>query len=338
MFAFRLLLYVSIVILGTCFASTPFDEVKLNIFDSKRRSFEAIVLESLQTTENIFANKYVEAATDIAVIGLGMIPEIGPLFSLITVFRNLLAEESDWKGTFTRAISRETKRQISLDGIRLMESTMKSVESQFQLLSNSNPSLKSRKMVALILQNSIDTMINYFDRRDSLFKKYPLMSAPPLIELSLLIAFFYPLSNALNPWETQQLKIACKIRNVLLDYRERAVEERLDELNISPSIDPISLYKRLAEIRTMPYNPNGYNSSKQMDCEVGCQSTGAICIKDNYSTNEYFNSWSYERCLNDYVGFVRHRVEDAFPFDLLNMLCNETLPTSTGKIRCYFLL
>lgn len=62
-----------------------------------------------------------------------------------------------------------------------------------------NPDNETKKTIATNVHMRIDEMMNFFASPDSLFKKYPLISAPLLIMLAQLTAYFTPIVNTLVP-------------------------------------------------------------------------------------------------------------------------------------------
>lgn len=104
----------------------------------------------MQTTEHFFAR---EEVVDGGTVVVSFMPYIGQLAWL----RNALADESDWKETFTKAIVHETQLEITDNNIRMMESAMQAIHDKISLLSNEkNPDYENRKIVATILHTKLD--------------------------------------------------------------------------------------------------------------------------------------------------------------------------------------
>lgn len=99
----------------------------LKIFDSEKRSFENKVLESLETTENLFANKAITAAIDTA----SLIPELGAVFTAISAIRGILEEESDWRAAFAKTITDQVERGNVKNLIVSIDAKLRNIQEQF---------------------------------------------------------------------------------------------------------------------------------------------------------------------------------------------------------------
>lgn len=331
MFAARVLLCV-LLVFGASFALIPFDDVKFKIFDDQSDSFESNIIASLQTTKNFFAKHEVSKGFDIAWALATAIPLVGQFSNLLPSICAILAKESDWNEKFSRTIANETRREIALERITWMEATMKTMRHKMNILNDTNPeSDRDRKMVASIAHTDLAIMINYFSHRDSLFKKFPLIGAPPLIELAVIVAAFHPITQLLIPYEAKNPNIVCDIRDVVADYMPRVVDARLDKLSIKND-SHLNMYRSaIVTVKTLPFDSNGYNKQGMLTCDKSCeQSNGLVCIKDELNVDEY-NAFD-PVCLTDYPALVRYRVEEMFPVVLLNRLCGDQPPkTPTGN-------
>lgn len=262
MFVFRLLLCASIVF-GSCLADIPSDDIKFNIFDEQSNSFESFINESLQSTKNFFATKEIESASDAAIT---ITPIIRQYANLVPVFQNLLSEE--WNESFSNMVARETRREIIIDRVVWMESTMKTIQDKMRLLNDTNPE-RTRKATASMFHTDFDIMINYFSHQNSMFKKYPLLGAAPLIELALVVSAFDPIAKKLIPEEAESPEITCKIRDTLHDYFPRAVDARLDKLSTTTKLDSIAFRSAVELAKVLPYSSNGYNDGNMLKCVKG---------------------------------------------------------------------
>lgn len=222
-----------------------------------------------------------------------------------------------------------------------MEATLKTIQTKIKLLGDENSDDENRKTVASIIHTDLDKMINLFDLQLSLFKKYPLMGAPPLIQLASLVAYFSPIAKTLIPFEAMNPEISCKMLDVLIDYRPCIVNARLRELHTE-----VSSFKSRVKVMALPYIPNGYNKTNlgEIDCKKGCKldrSPDEFCLEDKYGNSSFEcrikNGTSV--CVEHYGMLIRHRVEELFPIELLNKLCSERKPKKpTGSIEFSFTL
>lgn len=214
-----------------------------------------------------------------------------------------------------------------------MKTTMKTIRYKIKLLDESNPDLDNRKTIASIIHTDLDKMLNFFDLKSSLFRKYPLLGTPPLLQLASLVAVFSPLARELIPIESMNPQISCKMYDILLDYRPLTVMARLHKLRVLKLAyekiqTPVRNQSSLATIMSLPYNPHGYNSTNppvidcQPDCETGRMFSGDFCLMDKFSVRSYYsNGIGASACMIDYATLVRHRVEKLFPVELLGSLC-----------------
>lgn len=132
-----------------------------------------------------------------------------------------MADRSDWRDAFTKAIADESMRGVVESEVRWMEATMETIQSKIQLLGDENPSLESRRNIASNMHSELDRMINFFDLKSSLFRKYPLIGTPPLLQLASLVIVFSPIARGLIPLEAMSPQIACKMHDILSDYLPR---------------------------------------------------------------------------------------------------------------------
>lgn len=317
-------------------AQIPIEEVKFNIFDTKSRNFELSVHNSLQTVKNFYARPEVETAVDTGVAIAGFVPFIAQLSAFVPIIRKNLEEETDWKIAFSQAIAHETRREITEDNIRSMYSNLNSISDKIPILDPTNETslpLQDKKNIATILHTLIDTMINNFAQPEALYKKYPLIGVPPLIELALLVALLAPILNTLIPIIAKHPEISCKMRDILLDYRSLTIRVRLEKISTrSYIIDDV-----LQRVRNKPYNEYGYNETNSgiLECDKNCEKpyfdASSVCLMDEYNVDSYYiPNYMHFTCMENYGLLVRHRVEQVFPVTLLNKLCKETPKKPTG--------
>lgn len=225
-----------------------------------------------------------------------------------------------------------------------MKATMKTIRDKIKLLNESNPDLENRKTIASIIHTDFDKMINFFDLKSSLFRKYPLLGAPPLIQLASLVTIFTPLARDLIPVESMNPQISCKIYDVLLDYRPLTIMARVHKLRVKDSVHEtnnksIRNESSLIDLMSLPYNENGYNSTNPpvIDCQPDCEGSrlflGDVCLIDTFNNRSYYsNDIGASTCTIQYGTLIRHHIERLFPVELLNSLCfNQISPVATGS-------
>lgn len=336
MLTFQLVLCSAFVV--SSWAGISNDQIKLKIFESVTRDFERNVYESLERTKNFFAQDGMQYIVDGEATAAGFIPFVRQLASSVPVLRSILSYESHWKRAFTKMIANETQRDHAAVDIRQMESKMQRIHDKILLLSpNTNLDHEKRNEIASIIHTGLDNMINVFAHSESLFKKYPMMGAPPLIELALLIATFNPLAKALIPIAAKNPQLTCKVRDVLIEYRQLTVNARLQKIRNGESIQDHgeSFQAALSRAKAIPYNQYGYSNSNPgiSMCERGCnkptsqtiieQFFWGVCVVDEFGSDIYRDIHPKRDCSEEYALLVRHRVEQMFPAELLNSLCTD---------------
>lgn len=339
MMSFRIFLGIAAAIVST-WASIPYTDVKVNIFDSRPRDFENSILNLMNNSHQFYKEHNVTSPIDSLAETLAEhTPYVKELIKTVTDFHKTMAEKSEWRVLFTKAIKDQTLLDIAEDEERRMKSMMETVESKIGTLGDGNPDKSNRKTIASILHTELDKMINAFDLKSALPRKYPLMGAPPLIQLANLVAIFMPYAKALNPVEAMNPQISCKIRDVLLDYRPRAVNARLHQLYANTSI-----FESKVKVMQMPFNEHGYNRTNpgSIDCARKPDDTqsNAFWLKDEFGADEFWVNKNDSTCVEDYAALVRHRVEEIFPVDLLGKVCVDAkpnIPTGNDRTSSLFL-
>lgn len=264
------------------------------------------------------------------------------MVNILPALRGILSWESDWHTAFVKAIANEKSRDSAESDIRHMDSKLEVAEQKVDLLKEeNNPDRFSRISIASDIHSRLAEILNDFNHRNSLLRKYALLAAPPFIALSSMVATFTPLALSLIPAEMKKIPLACNALDNLLDYRPRAVSDRLDKIH--------SEHFRYTEAKTrvllLPYNENGYNKSNILACNKGCRETPyyvqSTCMTDDFSTDKIEAKPQRTRrikpeiedaCWEGYNSYVREKVEQLFPVAMLALQCvDRKQQTKTGK-------
>lgn len=210
-------------------ARIPYENVKANSFTAQNgMTIESNIAESMKTTKNIFASggfKAILAAgitiTKIGrktvVAGLEIVPIVNKLLKVTRALTSILASETEWQGTFEQAMDKKIHEMIANERVNTMKSTLGTVTSLIETLKDSP--IEESISVNVLLLSLLDTMLNQFDQYNSLFKRFALIGAPILIELSLMVAIFEPIAKTVIPSKIDRFKLSCKARDLLVDYR-----------------------------------------------------------------------------------------------------------------------
>lgn len=337
MLSIKTLIFIAIAI-APSLTYIPYDEVSINIFDRKQTSFELRVFETTEMVKSFYGRDDVVLAIAVGQTALKFLPYIAEFAKLIPLVKNTLDGRGEWQTAFTKAVKDEIMFGISESEIRWMEATMQTIQDKIKLLDETNPDLANKKTIASIIHTDLDKMINFFDLKTSLFRKYPLLGAVPLIQLASVVALFSPLAREIIPFEANHPQISCKMHDVLLDYRQLTVMARLHKLRIKVFVEEtvIGSMRRkspLIEVMSLPYNATGYSLTNPpvIDCQPDCEGSRLflddVCLKDTFSTQDYYsNNIGASTCAVDYGALIRHRTEGLFPVELLNNLCIDQKP------------
>ncbi|XP_037042115.1 uncharacterized protein LOC119078623 [Bradysia coprophila] len=213
---------------------------------------------------------------------------------------------------------------------------MKTFQKLLPLLNETNPELENRKTIATIFHTKFHELLYFFDRNDSLFKKFALTSSPLLVSFSYMIALFTPIAKKLIPQVEKNTQLACKMRDVLEPYVPLVVYERLSRHIYAYGVEHNHAF--LFKVMAKPFNENGYNTELRIDegCDGGWMeyydTHGEHCLYDDLNEVRYhYPANQAETAYVDYGSLVRHRVEEYFPMKTLKSLCvGATSKTKTG--------
>lgn len=373
MFVARMLsLYFSAVIGLSC-AGTPYKNVEPKVFDPKPTDFEDDLYNAMEDKSKLLPDDGIGgAALETGMVIVGKMPVVGDVGQLILTYATLLEDGSDWKKTLARTIADGGDRKILENDIKKLRSRIDSIQKSLTISKNLD-----LNTVNWSTRKDLDYMMDIFSAHNSLFKKYPLVAAPAVIDLAHFIASLHKNIN--------NLEISCTMRNILLDYRKRTVDARLDKISSEwgLSISKFDIFHGehydigliRSRVMSLDYRRKGYNSTNELYCEKypkskkRSPSTYALIdefdedyyygvfeskytrdknYKNKYPQNEFnqfdvnYNSLNAEaKCAVDYFGLVRHRVEQLFPVRLFNAYCGKKdshKPTGNLNFQKYFRL
>lgn len=220
-----------------------------------------------------------------------------------------------------------------------------------------------------IIKSTLRQMLVHFEKEA--YKKFALVTAPLLIEIASLFAFFAQTVKEIIPdeWDDDDDgKLACNAYDLLLSYRPRAVFARAEKLSLK-----YVYYVLITNTLAMPYDPMGYTGNNAfLNCEPGCEEPFkkefcsetcptffctptcheegfdeyANCIVDSLGSKVYKYSdiqllhsdqgIQQVYCASEYVKLIRHRVEKMFPVESLKDLCHRKPRRTTGNLFFIF--
>lgn len=338
-------------------SNVDLNDVDIKVFEFGDRSTEDEIQKSLERTDNLFNSDYfsvamdVLAAAEIAVVAVGGI-ELTPFILIIQSFGDLLANSDAWKSDLSKSVSDEIARANIETILFQIESKLRSMKEQIEfLMEKTDDKYNDCHTTALIIQYDLNVMAGYFVGPNSPFQKYPLVAAPTIINLALAIAIFQPISIKLEL--PQHLQLPCKAHGLLVEYRARVLEVRLDyvkashfsaqgsdtEINFTDELNEVLMLSKDAARRSTDIYTN-VNTTGVLRCNKGkCSDVLNYCLNDLFDgtsfvlqQNELDND---NQCMQDYVAVLRYNVEKMFPVELLKKLCGVVkVKKPTGNFHC----
>lgn len=346
MIVYRILCIVSfLVVVRGDFA---YNESQINLFGGDSESFEDQIKKSLNSTKNFFADKNVEVFTDVYASTLNVVPYVGQVASLMPLLRNALAEESDVYDKLAIAIPDASQRSTAQTDVRAMRGALQTISDNVEFLKSGIFESTSEVAVVHDIHGGLDTIVNIFNDPEAIFRKYPLVAVNILFVLASTVAVFAPIQQKIVPALTKKSRTPCKLKKVLLEYREHAVENRISKIEMKVArVTLESTHFAIREIMDKPFNKSGYNKqSGILTCGRSCVQ-GYYCLTDTVSGEQfdtgvtftgYYRQYDHDTenshaCLMSYMGFIRHGIEKAFedPLDLIMNICTEKNKAETGK-------
>jgi len=295
--------------------------------------------------KTFFATTEVGIASNAAGTVVGLVPYVGQVVGpVIPIVTGALADETDWKESFSRAIDDQTHRAIAENDVRNMEAAMQTISSNIGFLKDVSD-FTSESVTSIIhsIHDDLDRLVNTFGHSSAIFRQYPLLGIKPLFAMASLIAVYKPMMNLLVPALAKRSTLSCEFKDVLFEYRPLAATDRLRKLEVVHSIsdEPSrrDITRAVTNVSERPYNKDGYSTNTDeyakgkvrclKGCDFGC-SSGHFCFKDllNPNQDEYFAAYGWELegpCVVDYMELLRYRVERAFddPVYLATKVCGK---------------
>lgn len=293
------------------------------------------------------------------------IPYASEVIDIATGFVELFEEETDWRNEFKKVFAElipealvkhsteSSRRFLEVVGDKLQtinktildrERSLSKIEENMKLHPENCESYERQKLnveqsahygstVAISLLMSFDLNIKSFTTWNSTLKHYPLIAAPSLIEMSLMVSVLEPLAIQLVGNKVE--KRSCVVRDAIYDFLPFLIEARLEALNADQT--------NMIAVRNAPFNKTGYTNSDYLKCapSENCISTffrtkdvDALCLIDKLGSEKY-EAQSGERvsCEIGYAQHLRHLIEKMFetPLEISNKMCGQPTQNTTGN-------
>lgn len=170
------------------------------------------------------------------------------------------------------------------------------------------------------------------------FASGELLARYPATASQLVILFGNLIGTAGSNVNTPE--VACKMDNILKEYRRRLVNARLEQLQPPVAFaDKVSFFEEKINAQNKPYNKDGYNP-EGVRCYRG---EDQKCFTDNFikQGKDKQICTTQKVCYGDYAGEVRHKIEAIFPNKLLENVCHSKFvedPTTGNFIILHMLI
>lgn len=252
-------------------ADIPYKDVKLQVFDSQPRDFERALSDSLEATKIFWADESVQRVIKTGASIENFLPFGKALATIAGAITDLLKEGSEWKAVLAKELGTDEDKEIIFNQIEWFASKMNSMKQNLPLLDKENEAgSQTRLPYALSAYHDIYKMLDQYHSHLRVFRKYPMATAPLLINLALLITVFMPLINEMVPSAANKLPIACNALDAMKMYRSLTVYDRLQKVNLK--------YLRYMEVMTAMEAINTVGvKSHTLSCERGCREKTTYC-------------------------------------------------------------
>lgn len=234
---------------------------------------------------------------------------------------------------FKKGKTNQDQMDFLLNEVKSLKQKTSSLQNQLDAKTGADPTT--------VLHVFFNDYINLFAQQTGDFRlKYPLLGAPVIIELSLMLAVFEPLAMQLNENFMSNLKLSCKLRDVLKNFVPFVVAARLEATSAN--------FTNRIRVRNAKFNRNGYNKTSFLPCpkfpcttllkDIDDDLFNKLCFFDKMSKTEYVRFEDYlgdkHDCEIGYAQHVRHLVEKMFqqPIDLLAQQCKRPRGKPTGEL------
>lgn len=325
----------------------PWKDVPVTIFSKDKTNLENNLFSSMQQnikggTADLHGRIIVGTIGAIA----GAIPIAGGFVQFLLSFADMLSTGSDWQRSLSQTIVETVDVKTAQDKASELVAKIHSIHSSLIV-----PNVKNKDMIVWDTRKDLDYMMNMFEPHDSIFKKYHSIGAPILINLSKMIAQFSPEIN--DPY------ISCKMRRILIEYRTRTLDARLDKITfrLLPVGDPkdrkppywdYNIYQQYdmvfvrAHVMALKYTKSikdKFGESKLWACENTDRIENysqdywkkiSSLYHASYELNDEFGGYHVLprniHCAVEYYTYIRYLIEEMFNIESYDNFCGNRDP------------
>lgn len=258
------------------------------IFDSKPTNYEVELYKA-------FSGSLESSGKKMGLAIAGAFPGISEAAPILDELYDLLSPGSEWQKTVARTIDDVTDKKELNKEVGFIRGKLDAIYNSL----TPPPSRGPKPDPATVNWDThcrIDEILNHFAEHKSVLKKYALVGSPLLLELARFVA---SLSAGINDHN-----MSCKIRNILLEYRQRAVDARFDKITSKWTVGLKSLEIMMGKNYEIPlirsnifslrYTKKGYGGDvyDQMKCKKYPKKNGvpefAYVLDDEYDNEFYY--------------------------------------------------
>lgn len=302
-------------------ASNPFSKLKTKIFSGSDRLATTFQNE-LTDIQKDFSSRFLspesvafKKGVTVVAMSTSAIPFIGATLGALNTMVGLLLTDGDWQSAILQMIVDMNDFHHLKDGVKAINRDLKNINAKFEFLNET-----SYKNHIYDMNEGLKSIIDAYADPESIFRKYPLISSPYLILVSLALAAFEPIAAQHMPRETKKAALSCQAYDLLKEFQAFAVDMRIDKLHLS--------WPERISIKTAADNEDFHMSYS--DYNLYKHDSGGNCLGDDFGTI-YCNK--NHDALMKYGRYLKKQVEDAFPVDQLKQVCEKEWPKRepTGK-------
>lgn len=232
MFPFRIILCASLffaTFLDSLSGSKPADSVRFNIFDSNLYSFEISLHAHISNSETKFKNGKNQEDKE------GYFSQ--PITMALTNIAKMLDDKNgdSWRAAFLTATAQADGRPnaIAVDYVTEAKKRIGELQTDFSRFMSSKGQVSLKQQFATEILSILSDSLLQFSKLPSFFRDHALISSPLLIELALVAELFDPISKGLGiDDDVKKYRLPCLAYDTLFEYREFAVDARLDKLQV----------------------------------------------------------------------------------------------------------
>lgn len=170
------------------------------------------------------------------------IPVIGEGFGVISKYLTYVAT-NNWKEGIYKYISEEIDRSSALNHLHEMQAKLQTINQYFQQLKKEKNEEDIKNRIILMRDKLMD-ISNLIANPQVTFRKFPQFLIPIYGSMTIIFQLFEPLHRKVFP-QTPTAQMACRLQDLIEDYRELNVFYRLKSLEYFSICSAGSRWKHL---------------------------------------------------------------------------------------------